>query len=198
MFSSLLLWFLKSLAALLLLVWSIGYYSFEPIGSQCQVATETFTTCFLVAPLEGPILKLRPPGQATEPIQCWICVISFPFLLCWRHLSTTPALCSPNPCHASTTSLQLPMHSPCQPVQMTRRGPESSEGTPTRLMTTTDCHLLSLHSLSSVSTKRTYEPIMALKRTWTAEETKRIKSEQEREGLRELRAWGTTHTTHKH
>ena len=76
--------------------------------------------------------------------------------------------------------------------------PESAEKIPTFVSTTTDRRLPSLHSLHSASTKRTDRPLMALKTTRTAEETKRIGPERERKELRELRAQETMRKPCKH
>ena len=82
-FSSLLLLFLKFLAALLLLVWSMECCLFEPIGSQSKAGTKGSLTCFSVALPEGQILKLRLLDLLTEPIQCLTYIASFSFLSHW-------------------------------------------------------------------------------------------------------------------
>ena len=152
----------------------MGCCLFEPIGSQSKAGTERSPTCFSVAPLEGQILKLRLPDLLTKPIWHLTCVASFPFLPHWRPLSTTPVHSSLNPCHAYTTSSPPPTRSLCQRFQTTRGEPELAEKISMFVSTTTDRRLPSLHSLRSASTKQTDRPLMALKTTRTAEETKRI------------------------
>ena len=176
----------------------MGCYLFEPISSQSKAGTERSPTCFLVAPLKSQIPKLWLPDLPTEPIQCLTCVTSFPFLPHWRPFSITPAHSSLNPYHTYMTLLPPPKHSLCQCFQTTYREPESTKKIPMFMSTTTDCCLPSLHSLRSMSTKRTNRPLMALKTTWTAKEMKRIGPEQERKELRKLRAQGTMWVPCKH
>ena len=88
------------------------------------------------------------------------------------------------------TSLPLPMRSPHQHFRMTCGELESAEKIPMFVLMTTDRCLPSLHSLRSMSTKRTDRPLTALKTTWIAEEMKRIGPEQEKKEVRELRAQG--------